>query len=127
MLGFELGSQPAGAEAHVPGQQRDPVVEHVHRRRVVADVDQGRQSLHGCRVVHLERIVQCEGIDVHAGCLDVEAVDDFLVDASEETHNVFEKTTSQVPAMDEARGDKSRGWETQRQRPGAFKKRRVRR
>ena len=59
--------------------------------------------------------------------IDVEAVDDFLVDASEETHNVFEKTTSQVPAMDEASGDKSRGWETQRQRPGAFKKRRVRR
>jgi hypothetical protein len=55
-----------------------------------------------------------------------EEVDDFLVDADEDT-NVFEKAKEQVPALGESKGDKSRGWETQKQRPGEFKKKRVRR
>jgi hypothetical protein len=57
-----------------------------------------------------------------------EEVDDFLVDAhSDEDENVFSMTLKQVPALGEARGDKTKGWETQKQRPGQFKKRRVRR
>jgi rRNA-processing protein Efg1 len=66
---------------------------------------------------------------------DDDEVDDFLVDAADEDEgdgnkpiNVFERhTTSQIPAWGEARGDKSRGWETQRQRPGEFKRKRTRR
>ena len=57
---------------------------------------------------------------------DEESVDDFLLDANEDT-NVFQKTTAQLSAFDNVRGDKSKGWETQRQRPGQFKRRRVRR
>jgi len=58
-----------------------------------------------------------------------EEQDDFLMDAKddEEDHNVFSMTLKKVPALGDARGDKSKGWETQRQRPGQFKKRRIRR
>ncbi len=57
-----------------------------------------------------------------------EEVDDFLMDAKEEEEeNIFSMTLKQIPALGDARGDKSKGWETQRQRPGQFKKRRVRR
>jgi hypothetical protein len=55
-----------------------------------------------------------------------EEVDDFLVDAQDDT-NVFETAKEQIPALGESKGDKSRGWETQKQRPGEFKKKRVRR
>jgi hypothetical protein len=55
-----------------------------------------------------------------------EEVDDFLVDAEEDT-NVFENAKEQIPGQGESKGDKSRGWETQKQRPGDFKKKRVRR
>jgi hypothetical protein len=54
-------------------------------------------------------------------------VDDFLMDANnDEDMNVFSMTLKRVPAL-EVRGDKSKGWESQRQRPGQFKKRRERR
>lgn len=58
-----------------------------------------------------------------------EEEDDFLVDAQDDDDdkNVFSMTLKRVPALDNVRGDKSKGWETQRQRPGQFKKRRVRR
>ena len=57
-----------------------------------------------------------------------EEVDDFLMDAnSDEEGNVFSMTLKQVPALGEVRGDKTKGWETQKQRPGQFKKPRVRR
>jgi hypothetical protein len=58
-----------------------------------------------------------------------EEFDDFLVEAADDAaaKNAFESARNHIPALDEARGDKSRGWETQRQRPGAFKKKRVRR
>lgn len=53
--------------------------------------------------------------------------DDFLMDANNEDDvNVFSMTLNRVPAV-QPRGDKSKGWETQQQRPGQFKKRRVRR
>ena len=56
--------------------------------------------------------------------------DDFLLDGdpdgSNDGGNVFQKTSAQLPALGE-KGDKSKGWETQRQRPGQYKKRRVRR
>jgi hypothetical protein len=52
-------------------------------------------------------------------------VDDFLVDVADDS-NVFEKAAQHVPERNEGRGDKSRGWETQKQRPGQFKKKRVR-
>ena len=54
--------------------------------------------------------------------------DDFLVsaDAAPDATDIFANAKEHVPSMDEARGDKSRGWATQRQRPGQFKKRRVR-
>eukprot|EP00934_Nitzschia_sp_Nitz4_P005340 Nitzschia sp. Nitz4//scaffold77_size91520//28950//30164//NITZ4_004885-RA/size91520-processed-gene-0.106-mRNA-1//-1//CDS//3329557976//5330//frame0 len=54
-----------------------------------------------------------------------EEVDDFLMEANQEDDNVFSMTLKQVPAMDTARGDKSKGWESQRQRP--FQKRQRRR
>jgi rRNA-processing protein Efg1 len=54
--------------------------------------------------------------------------DGFLMDAnSDEDENVFSMTLKQVPALGEVRGDKTKGWETQKQRPGQFKKRRMRR
>ena len=60
--------------------------------------------------------------------LEDEEVDDFLMDAnSDEDENVFSMTLKQVPALGEVRGDKTKGWETQKQRPGQFKKPRVRR
>lgn len=55
-----------------------------------------------------------------------EEVDDFLVDAEGDT-NAFENAKEQIPGQGESKGDKSRGWETQKQRPGDFKKKRVRR
>ena len=55
--------------------------------------------------------------------------DDFLVAADDDAGaaKAFDKPKMFVPGMDRNRGDKSKGWETQRQRPGQFKKRRVRR
>lgn len=56
-----------------------------------------------------------------------EEVDDFLLDDDEnDDTNVFQNTSAQLPGLAQ-RGDKSKGWETQRQRPGQFKKRRMRR
>jgi hypothetical protein len=56
-----------------------------------------------------------------------EEFDDFLMDTNNEDDvNVFSMTLNRISAV-EARGDKSKGWETQRQRPGQFKKRRERR
>jgi hypothetical protein len=49
-----------------------------------------------------------------------------VVDADKDT-NVFEEAKEQVLAQGESKGDKSRGWETQKQRPGEFKEKRVRR
>lgn len=56
-------------------------------------------------------------------------VDDFLLDNDDDQNDiaeVFQNASAQLPALAH-RGDKSRGWETQRQRPGEFKRRRVRR
>merc|ERR1712238_549616 len=53
-------------------------------------------------------------------------VDDFLVDATDD-HNVFEKPSTTIPALSTVRGDKSRGFETQSQRPDEYKKKRIRR
>jgi len=53
-----------------------------------------------------------------------EDFDDFLMPANEEI-DVFEKAKQDAPVHDYS-GDKSKGWATQRQRPGQFKKRRVR-
>ena len=55
-----------------------------------------------------------------------EEVDDFLVDATD-NHDVFEKPSETIPALSTVRGDKSRGFETQSQRPGEYKKKRIRR
>lgn len=54
--------------------------------------------------------------------------DDFLMapDAAEYTRDIFAEAKEHIPSIDEARGDKSKGWATQRQRPGQFKKRRIR-
>lgn len=58
----------------------------------------------------------------------VDQGDDFLMDAKEDDDgNVFSMTLKQIPALGEVRGDKSKGWDTQKLRPGQFKKRRVRR
>jgi hypothetical protein len=46
--------------------------------------------------------------------------DDFLVAATDD--DVFKKPKEHVPAIDPTKGDKSRGWATQRQRPGEYKK-----
>ena len=54
--------------------------------------------------------------------------DDFLVaDTADHAADIFAHAKEQVPSLDTARGDKSQGWATQRQRPGQFKKRRTRR
>ena len=57
--------------------------------------------------------------------------DDFLVPAKEDDLQIFEKIQNDrkhhLPAENPARGDKSQGWATQQQRPGKFKKKRVRR
>lgn len=61
---------------------------------------------------------------------DEDEEDDFLLDEdadeAKDGGNVFQNTAAHLPALGE-RGDKSKGWETQRQRPGQYKKRRVRR
>ena len=51
--------------------------------------------------------------------------DDFLMPATEET-NVFENAKQDAPNYDHSKSDKSQGWASQRQRPGQFKKPRVR-
>lgn len=53
-----------------------------------------------------------------------EEFDDFLMPATTNDANVFEKAKQDAPQY--VKGDKSKGWATQRQRPGQFKKRRVR-
>jgi hypothetical protein len=58
-----------------------------------------------------------------------EEVDDFLLDDDKDQNdsaNVFQNASAQLPGLS-VRGDKSRGWETQQERPGGYKKRRVRR
>jgi hypothetical protein len=57
---------------------------------------------------------------------EVVEVDDFLVDATDDV-DVFKNPAVQVPAMSEVRGDKSKGFETQSQRPGEYRKKRIRR
>lgn len=52
--------------------------------------------------------------------------DDFLVAAPDHT-DVFANANFRVPAADEAAGDKSKGWATQRQLPGQFRKKQRRR
>jgi hypothetical protein len=52
-------------------------------------------------------------------------VDDFLM-STETATDIFANAKEQVPSVDEFRGDKSKGWATQRQRPGEFKKKRTR-
>ena len=54
-----------------------------------------------------------------------EEFDDFLVPATDAV-NVFEKAKHDASQNDFVSGDKSKGWATQRQRPGQFKKRRTR-
>lgn len=51
--------------------------------------------------------------------------DDFLVDATDD--HPFKKPAATIPALSTVRGDKSRGFETQSQRPGEYKKKRTRR
>jgi hypothetical protein len=53
-------------------------------------------------------------------------VDDFLVASMDDT-DVFANAKRHVPATDEAAGDKSKGWATQRQLPGQFRKKQRRR
>ena len=53
--------------------------------------------------------------------------DDFLVAADEAVEDPFSKANRKIEVLHDARGDKSQGWATQRQRPGQFKKRRTRR
>lgn len=50
--------------------------------------------------------------------------DDFLVPAVESSDNVnvFAKPKERISAVEKFTGDKSKGWATQRQRPGQFKK-----
>jgi hypothetical protein len=58
----------------------------------------------------------------------MEEVDDFLVPAVEgKEQDVFANAKSNIPTRDELKGDKSKGWATQNQRPGQFKKKRIRR
>jgi rRNA-processing protein Efg1 len=60
---------------------------------------------------------------------DEQEIDDFLLDANDDVDdgNVFAMTLKQVPALGEVHGDKSKGWQTQKQRPGQVKKQRMRR
>jgi hypothetical protein len=55
--------------------------------------------------------------------------DDFLMPVAESSDdanlNVFAKPQEHMSAIDSAKGDKSQGWATQRQRPGQFKKRKI--
>jgi hypothetical protein len=54
--------------------------------------------------------------------------DDFLVSVDEvKDQEVFANAKSHIPGRDDNKGDKSKGWETQNQRPGQFKKKRIRR
>mmetsp|Transcript_23086 Transcript_23086/g.54563 ORF Transcript_23086/g.54563 Transcript_23086/m.54563 type:complete len:456 (+) Transcript_23086:70-1437(+) len=55
-----------------------------------------------------------------------EEIDDFLIDATN-NHDVFSQPAVRVPALSAVRGDKSKGFETQSQRPGEFRKKRKRR
>jgi hypothetical protein len=58
----------------------------------------------------------------------MEEVDDFLVPAVEgQEQDFFANAKSNIPTRQELKGDKSKGWATQNQRPGEFKKKRIRR
>ena len=56
---------------------------------------------------------------------DEESVDNFLIDATD-NDDVFDKPAVQMPALSTVRGDKSKGFETQSQRPGEYRKKRIR-
>lgn len=56
-----------------------------------------------------------------------EEVDDFLIDATDDNDDVFDKPAVSIPALSTVRGDKSKGFETQSQRPGEYRKKRIRR
>eukprot|EP00980_Cylindrotheca_fusiformis_P027346 scaffold20053_cov117-Cylindrotheca_fusiformis.AAC.3 len=86
-----------------------------------AEDDAAEDNLVDKTVVPSESTRKAEQMDVE--------VDDFLIDAEENRNDpadIFHNASTQLPALTE-RGDKSKGWQTQRQRPGQYKKRRVRR
>jgi hypothetical protein len=58
--------------------------------------------------------------------MEEEEIDDFLIDDTD-YQDVFNKPAVRVPALSTLRGDKSKGFETQSQRPGEYKKKRRRR
>jgi hypothetical protein len=65
-----------------------------------------------------------EPVEMHG-----DEVDDFLIDDDKDQNdsaNVFQNASTHLPGLS-VRGDKSKGWETQQQRPGDYKKKRVRR
>ena len=69
-----LGSQPplalevlpdlARTERNVARQDRHAVLEDVHVRRLMADVDEADDPIQGIRIVVLEGVVECEYLDV---------------------------------------------------------------
>ena len=67
--------------------------------------------------------------DSKAGAAESEAEDDdFFVDNEEvDPESLFKNAKNYMEGIRSAQGDKSKGWATQKQRPGEFKKRRVRR
>jgi hypothetical protein len=73
-----------------------------------------------------ESSVKKDGIATNKPSIDthMDDFDDFLTAVGET--NAFETAKQDAPNYDHGRSDKSKGWATQRQRPGQFKKRRVR-
>jgi hypothetical protein len=58
----------------------------------------------------------------------MEEVDDFLVPVDEgKEQDFFKNAKNNIPTREELKGDKSKGWATQNQRPGDFRKKRIRR
>ena len=58
---------------------------------------------------------------------DAESEDDFFVDANEGEEKEIFANASKLSVVDQNKGDKSKGWATQKQRPGEWKKRNDRR
>lgn len=74
--------------------------------------------------------LQMNNQDERRGESDEESEDDFFVDDDKETdiHEVFANASTDIRTYDEfAKGDKSRGWATQKQRPGEWKGKKRRR
>ena len=61
---LQILTQPAGSDRDIPGQNRNAVFQQIHDRGLVADIGEGNHTPHRLRVVPLECVVECKGLDI---------------------------------------------------------------